>query len=129
MINIKSFHIAILFSIAMMTMNTGCATLLGDKTRTVNIQSEPEGASVLLNGMKIGTTPMIYKVPDNSMSNPGKITLKLDGYETQSVVIDSGLQMVAILNLANLLCWGVDFITGNMFELKTKFVNVELERD
>lgn len=108
------------------TILISCATLFGDKDRTVRIESNPSGAMVLFNGMPYGRTPTVVNV-QNMLSN-NSVMLKLEGYDEITRPIQTSLQPVAILNLFNLLCWGIDFLTGNVMRLETKIISVDLAK-
>jgi len=109
---------------------SGCATILGNSKKTINVTSDPSGAMVELNGNQIGETPLTYRVPDRDMSHPGILTIKKDGFEPATTQVTSRFQMIAILNFTFLWHWAIDYVFGNLYTLeKTKFdVKLELNR-
>jgi hypothetical protein len=91
---------------------TGCATILQSGPDCVPVRSEPEGARVYLDGMPVGTTPMMVSI---NRKDEGVIEVKKDGYEP--VVVDRD-KVLAGWFLGNLLIGGVigagiDLITSN----------------
>jgi hypothetical protein len=106
---------------------TGCATMFGDKDRLVRVESKPPGAKVLLNGMPYGKTPTTIQI--SSMLSSNLVTVKKEGYEDLTIPIQSSLQGIAFLNLFNIICWGIDFATGNVYRIDTKVIDADLEKE
>lgn len=117
----------ILTLLASMTLTTGCATMFGSGNKTLQINSDPSGARVIINGNQIGLTPLQYTVPNSKMNRPGFISIQKDGYETAGQEINSEFQMVAIFNAVNVVCWAVDFFTGNLFSIERNNLTVILQ--
>ncbi|MEZ4741793.1 MAG: PEGA domain-containing protein [Bdellovibrionota bacterium] len=105
---------------------SGCATLFGDKDRSVRVESKPSGATVLLNGMPYGKTPTILQLTNMLSSN--MVMLKLDGYEEVTRPVTTSIQPIAFLNLINIICWGIDLATGNVMKVDTKVISVDLDK-
>lgn len=106
--------------------SASCATLFGDKDRLVRVDSRPSGASVRLNGMPVGRTPATVEI--TSMTGNNTIEISEKGYESIVVPVKTSVQPIAFLNLLNILCWGIDFATGNVMRLDTKSISVDLEK-
>ena len=106
-INISILGFSILF--------TSCATLFTGSTQRVYIDSNPKGAEIIIDGQKQGKTPANVKVDrelDALMDGGKAIQLKLDGYKNNGYELDAELHPVAIINLFNILFWGIDAVTG-----------------
>lgn len=106
-INISILGFSILF--------TSCATLFTGSTQRVYIDSNPKGAEIIIDGQKQGKTPANVKVDrelDALMDGGKAIQLKLDGYKNNGYELDAELNPVAIINLFNILFWGIDAVTG-----------------
>lgn len=105
---------------------SGCATLFGNNSRTVHVNSDPAGASIYLDGNPVGTTPGIVTI-DSTWSNHN-ILLKKNGYEPRYASINSTFQPVTILDV---LFWPtliVDGISGNMMKIadSSRTINADL---
>ncbi|MBT3589329.1 MAG: PEGA domain-containing protein [Candidatus Marinimicrobia bacterium] len=71
--------IMILTAMTMSLTLNGCATSL---THSISINSEPEGAIVIVDGNEVGETPTSINLNRSDLSNKDVI-LKLEGYEGQ----------------------------------------------
>jgi hypothetical protein len=68
---------------------SGCATLFGGGShQKLKFDSAPEGATVFMNGQQLGVTPLTVDV---QREKNVAITFKKDGYESQSIVLDTHL--------------------------------------
>lgn len=93
---------------------SSCATIFTGMRQNVNIESNPPGARIYIDGRDMGTTPATVKVHKDFdvLSDGGKdIKLLMEGYE-DDYFLDATLNPVAILNVTNLLAWAIDCATG-----------------
>ena len=104
---------------------SGCATIVGDETQLVQVNSNPSGAS--------------FKVKDESLAKSdgsyfGKksyqITMEKDGYEPVTLPIKAnanGWYIGGNLVFGGLIGWlAVDPFNGGMYTLKPKEANASL---
>ena len=123
-INISILGFSILF--------TGCATLLTGTTQRVSIDSNPQGAEIIIDGQKQGKTPAKVKLDRelNAFIDGGKeIQLELGGYKKDGYELDAELNPVSIINLFNILFWGIDAATGAItrYDSYSNFEMIPLE--
>jgi len=90
-------------------LSTSCATLFTGTKSTIQFNSEPDGAIVEMDGLEIGVTPFTYNV---KKSFDGILSFNKDGYQTKTMALPKSFNGVAILNLAGIVGWAVDFATG-----------------
>ena len=109
----------------------GCATLFSGSSAEVQISSTPVRAEVEIERqpdgpiVKAGTTPMTAKLPKGKEY---AVTIRMDGYETQTVaIVKGGIEWTAFLNLGSLLGWVIDYATGSMFKLDPNSIHVQLK--
>ncbi|HXH75807.1 MAG TPA: PEGA domain-containing protein [Bacteriovoracaceae bacterium] len=103
---------------------SGCGSLFSGTSETVNINSNPEKAKVMINGGYMGLTPLTLSLSRDKDYN---ILVKKEGYEEASAVLSRKFNAVALLNTIGLLCWVVDFVTGGLWKFDRNNVGVELE--
>ncbi len=104
---------------------TSCATVFTGTKQVVQINSIPSGAKIQVDGIDRGQTPSAVRL---KKGNDGQIvTLKAEGYETKTFQPETDINIIAVLNFFNLLCWGVDAATGALWKYDPKFYEIELE--
>lgn len=122
------FSVKIFILFVVVNLISGCATLYGNNNHEVAIDSFPHQASVYMDGIYYGKTPTSIILPRVNYSG-AVITLIKDGYESQSLQVDTEFQNVGYWNLIVLPLFLVDLGSGNMFKIKSSstMFNIQLE--
>lgn len=102
---------------------TSCGTIFTGTTSQITFKSNVP-AKVEFDGVEMGQTPLTTKV---KKSFNGMVTMRADGYEAKNFELQKSFNAVSVVNLYNLLFWGVDFLTGavNKFDKKGYEINLE----
>ena len=108
-------------------MMTGCATIFTGTKDNISFSSTPSGATIYKDGVEICTTPCNYKIKRSL--NDTDIEFKLDGYETRLITLDNELNLVSIINLGNLLGWGIDALSGAVMKYDRKSYDLKLTKE
>jgi hypothetical protein len=111
--------------VVLVLASTGCATVMGGPREKINISSSPAGATILLNGEDIGTTPKVINI---SRFRAPDLALQLEGCEPYAVQIQRNFRTGPfLLNIITpplfFFGMGVDAATGAMFDLSPDVVN------
>ncbi len=114
------FLVPAVLASGLLILSSGCAVFSKGRTQTVVVRSTPEGATGLVNGVKVGQTP--FKIALNR-SSAYTIELRKAGFENTPVVI---------LPVANeyekrFLRWGVDYELGAMTDLTPGDIKVAMK--
>ncbi|MCE2706081.1 MAG: PEGA domain-containing protein [Proteobacteria bacterium] len=118
----KKILSTLLISATVLTVS-GCASMFGDNTRTVNINSNPSGADVYINGVNRGSTPMALNLPTYFYGG-ASITLKKSGYKDTGIFIDAKFQPVGLWNILTFpIGFGVDAATGDLLKVDPAALN------
>lgn len=104
---------------------TSCATIFTGSKDTLRFDSDPEGATVLIDGLEVCTTPCTTQVKRSLSDKLAEI--KLENYETRVITLDREFNAVSVLNLGFLLGWGIDAATGALMKYDRKGYDIELE--
>lgn len=102
---------------------TSCATLYGDKTRIVAIDTKPTGAKIYVNGILYGKTPGAILIASANYSGQ-PITLKKVGYKDQEFLIRTVFQTVGYWNLVFPPDFLIDMGDGTMFKIDPRDLNI-----
>lgn len=108
-------------------MLSGCATIFTGTKDTIYFDSDPEGATVYLDGLEICRTPCSYRV--GREFNGVDIQYKLDGYEARIFSLDQEFNVISVLNLGNPLGWAIDMISGSIMRYDRKAYDLKLDPD
>lgn len=102
---------------------SGCASMFGDNTRDVKVDSSPQGAAIWIDNHQYGVTPAVVTL--SSYIYSGKIvTLKLQGYSDQSKTINSQFQPVGLFNILFWPGFLIDAATGNSVKVSPSDLNM-----
>lgn len=114
-----------LCGIALTTL-TGCASIFGDNSKAVHVNSYPQRAQVYVNNMPMGTTPTVVNVP--STWSPTILTFKKKGYAEQNAQVNNKFQPVGLLNIFFWPGFVIDAVAGNMMKVapESRDINVNL---
>ena len=105
---------------------TSCATILSGTSDEITFNSDPGGASIMLDGLKLGKTPATVSIKRPGFGNK-EITLKLDGYEDRTFMLQKGFNTMAICNLASWPGWIIDVVTGTIMKYSKTNYSVDLD--
>lgn len=103
-----------------------CATIFTGTKDRIYFDPQPQGATVIIDGIDICQTPCNTKVKRGFSDK--NVEFKLDGYTTRIITLDKSFNAVSILNLASPLHWAIDALTGSIMKYDRKSYNIELEQ-
>lgn len=106
---------------------TGCATIFTGTKDRIAFSFTPSGATIYKDGIEICTTPCNYKIKRSL--NDTDVEFKLDGYETRLITLDKEFNLVSIINLGNLLGWGIDALSGAVMKYDRKSYDLKLTKE
>ena len=104
----------------------GCSTIFTGTKSKVQINSEPSGARVQVDGVDRGVTPTPVTLKRGASGQT--VTLLHSGYEPKSFQPETTFSTVSVLNLFSLLGWGIDAASGALWTYEPKFYSIQLER-
>ncbi len=115
------------FTVFFLLILAGCGTLFLSSTKDVSIISEPVDATVSVNGIERGTTPITLEL-DNRTSHV--ISVSKEGYDTVSCSLTAKVKgVILVLDvLGGLIPVIVDAATGNWKALDKTECTVQLPR-
>jgi len=123
---VKNIKLLSLFILSSAILMNGCATILTGSSDNINFTSEPSGAKIVMDGLDIGKTPATLEIKRSGFKDKA-ITLKLDGYEDRTFLLQKEFNAMAILNFAGIIGWFVDFATGSVMKYSDKSYNLDLD--
>ena len=118
-------NLKLIFALIAVTLIAGCATVIKGTTQTVNVQSNPDGASVYFDNQLMGKTPFTLEAKKNVYSN---IRIEKEGYKTYTQQLTKKYDPITLLSFF----WDystTDIITGAAFYYEPGTVFIELEAE
>jgi hypothetical protein len=104
---------------------TSCATLFSGTKDRITFNSSPSGAMIYIDGVEQCRTPCSIEVKRSI--NDTDVEFKLDGYDTRLITLSKEFNVVSIINLGNLLGWGIDALSGAVMKYDRKTYDITLE--
>lgn len=103
-----------------------CATLFTGTKDTITFESNPSGATLLIDGLEVGETPLT--VPVKRSISDKTVILRMDGYRDRAFTLSKEFNLISILNLSNIFGWGIDAVTGAAMKYDRFNYEIDLER-
>lgn len=101
----------------------GCASIAGDNTRAVKVDSYPSGAAIYVDNQQYGVTPAVITLPTYIYG--GKtVTVRKKGYQEQTMVVNSKFQPIALLDIFLWPTFLIDAATGNIVKIDPADLNL-----
>ena len=105
---------------------TSSATVLHGTRQTVHVSSNPPGAAVTVNGLDKGVTPVDVDVKKGFTGET--ILLKKTGYEDKSFQPSVSFDTISLLNIFEVIGFGVDAVTGALMKYDPVSYDVPLTK-
>jgi hypothetical protein len=108
---------------------SSCATLFTGTTQSVTIDSQPQGANIVIDGQLVGTTPARVRLNRdlNAIFDDGKfIRLEKDGYAPDGYILGADIEPFSVLNMFNVFFWAVDAATGALMRYDSDYYSFQL---
>ncbi len=107
----------------------GSATMFGDSTQSVSFNSEPDGATVLLDGVKKCKTPCTLSLKKNKYES---VVFEKNGYQSRTMPIESSIGGAVLLNIlfgyAGVFSTTSDVTNGSAYNYSPNQYYVELKK-
>lgn len=104
-----------------------CATVFTGTKDRISFNSTPSGATIYKDGVEQCKTPCTIRVK-RSLGDT-EVEYKLDGYETRLITLDKEFNIVSVINLGNLLGWGIDALSGAVMKYDKKTYDITLSKN
>lgn len=118
---LKIFSAGVLFAAL-----TGCASIAGDNSRKVSVNSHPQGAKIYVDNQQYGTTPAIITLP-NYIYGGKSVTLKKQGFQEHTMMVNSKFQPVALFDILLWPTFLIDAATGNIVKIDPANTNLHAQ--
>lgn len=106
-----------LLAVILVLATSGCAAILGSKQKDFNLNSNPTGADVYLNGNRLGSTPLKVKLSNQATHT---FVFRRQGYQEATCTLNrgTGAGWVILDVLMGLVPVVIDAATGSWSQTK-----------
>lgn len=119
-------RIALLLCIAL--ASSSCATIFcGSKTQVTFESDIQEKATLTIDGRKHTNVTFPYTTKIKRGFNETVVKAEAPSYSTETIIIDKNFNAVSVLNLLDVLAWGIDAATGAMMKPEFKFYQIDFK--
>lgn len=104
---------------------TGCATIFKGTDQVLTITSDPDGATVRIDGKPVGVTPLSTKVKKNSVDS---IMIEKEGFRTETMPLDKKFDGITLLSTF----WDLsttDLVSGAAYEYQPSTYHFKMKKD
>lgn len=113
-------------------MLSSCATIFsGSKAKiTVTDDEMLDPVDITADGKRVRRNvylPVRFKVKRGF--RPSTVKVEANGYETETVTVYKKFNAAAVVNLTNLIAWGIDAATGAMMKPEEKVYHISMKRE
>ncbi len=116
-----------LFVLALVvSLTSGCASILKGTTQTIPINSDPPEADILVDGNFVGVTPLDVEM---QRKRDHLVTIQKDDYRTGTVAVVKNIGGAVWGNIlaGGVIGWGVDAATGAQYNLAPETIFIRLD--
>ena len=115
---------------------SSCATVFcGSKARVTFESDIAEEATLTIDGRKHTHVTFPYTTKIKRGFDDTVVKAEAPSYRTETIIIDKSFNAVSVINLCNILCWGIDAATGammkpefNVYQIDFKPVETETKK-
>lgn len=113
-------------SCALFATITGCASIAGDNSRAVKVDSYPSGAGIYVDNQQYGVTPAIINLPTYIYGGKS-VTVRKSGYHDQTSMVNTKFQPIALLDILFWPTFVIDAATGNLVKIDPANTNLHFK--
>lgn len=119
-------RIAIVFCAALLM--SSCATVFcGSKAKVTFDSDIKEKATLTIDGRKHTNVTFPYTTKIRRGFDETIVKAEAPSYTTETVIINKSFNAVSVINLLNILGWGIDAATGAMTKPEFKFYQIDFQ--
>lgn len=121
----RRLHLALPLLLGCLAFLPACGTVTSGVYQRVDVATDPAGAVIRIDGVRHGTTPATLQLPKR---RDAVLSLQLDGYETQTITLQSTIDgsVAETLVKGGVVGGAVDLASGAAFRLVPESVQVAL---
>ena len=118
----------ILMTIICCMLFTSCATIFcGSRAKVTFDSNIEEHATLTIDGVKHTNVTFPYTAKIRRGFDETVVKAEAESYKTETVIVNKTFNAVSVINLCDILGWGIDAATGAITKPEFKFYQIEFE--
>lgn len=110
-------------------MLSSCATVFcGTKAKITFDSNVSQPATLVIDGRKYKNVEFPYTTKVKRGFDTTVVKGQIDGYSTEMIYIDKEFNWVSILNLTDILGWGIDVVSGAVTKPEYNYYEFEFDK-
>lgn len=107
---------------------SSCATIFCGSKAKVTFESDiPEKATLTIDGRKHLNVTFPYTTKIRRGFDETVVKAEAPSYETETIIINKNFNAVSVINLCDILGWGIDAATGAMTKPECNFYPIDFK--
>ncbi len=107
---------------------TSCATIFcGSKAQVTFESNVKEDVTLTIDGRKHHNVTFPYTTKIKRGFDETVVKAEAPSYKTETIIIDKTFNAVSVINLLDVLAWGIDAATGAIMKPEYKWYQVEMK--
>lgn len=126
----KKVSIYSLMGMAILCLSTSCASVFcGSKAKVTFDSNVTDGVSLTIDGIKYHDVEFPFRTKIKRGFDDTIVKAEAESYKTETIVIDKRFNPVSIINLFDVLGWGIDAATGAITKPDNNYYQIEFKKD
>ena len=122
----KRLFIIVILSSCPLTL-TSCASIFCGSKAKVTLESNiQETATVTIDGQKHHNVTFPYTTKVRRGFDETVVKVEVPSYNTETLIINKNFNAVSVINLFDILGWGIDAATGAITKPERKWYQIEM---
>ena len=106
---------------------SSCASIFcGSKAKVTFESNIEESATLTIDGQKHNNVTFPYTTKVRRGFDETIVKVEAPSYKTETIVINKNFNAVSVINLLDILGWGIDAATGAITKPEQKFYQIEM---
>ena len=122
----KKFTKFAIIVLGAMALSSCSSIFCGSKAQVTFESNIDEAATLTIDGQKYHNVTFPYTTKGRRGFDETIVKVEAPSYNTETIVINKNFNAVSIINLIDILGWGIDAATGAITKPEQKFYQIEM---
>lgn len=125
--DMKKFTVFLVSIMSIMTLSSCSSIFCGSKAKVTLESNIQEEATLTIDGQKYHNVTFPYTTKIRRGFDETVVKVEAPSYQTETLVINKNFNAVSVINLIDVLGWGIDAATGAITKPEQKWYQIEMK--